>query len=178
MNARTEVTNELNEVSDSNGDENFEHSEGESAHDDTYMPSNDSECENEKEDSLSVEEISALLALEYQKHIDRNGPNFFSNHHGEQGDGSVHTQEVLDERDDHSEESYSEVEVEHHMVYEQEESLEDNVDEDIRLVDDTFVDPEESSHDSMAEFSIFLNPLFEEVIEDRSEFFCVLESFI
>ena len=89
---------------------------------------------------------------------------FFSIHHGEQGDGSMRSQEVLDERDDHFKESCSEVEVDHHMVYEQEEILDDNV-------DDTYADPDESSHDSMAEFSIFLNPLFEEeVIEDSSEF--------
>ena len=61
---RTEVTYESSKVSDSNGDENFEHSEGESAHD-TYMPTDDSECENEEENSLSVEEILALLDLEY-----------------------------------------------------------------------------------------------------------------
>ena len=100
---QTEVTYESNEISDSNGDENFEHSEGESAHDDIHMPTNDSECENEVEDSLSMKEISALLDVEYQKNIQRNGPNFFSNHHGEQVDGTMHSQEVLDERDDHSE---------------------------------------------------------------------------
>ena len=62
---KIEVTYELNEILDSNEDEIFEYYKGELAHDDNYMPINDSECENEEENSLSVEEILALLDLEY-----------------------------------------------------------------------------------------------------------------
>ena len=104
-----------------------------------------------------------------------------------QVDGSVHTQEVLDERDDHFEESYSEDDIELHTAYEHEKVLGYIADKDIYLTgqegddsqkdeistlfDETCADSDESSHDSMPEFSIYLNPLFEEeVIEDRSEF--------
>ena len=80
-----------------------------------------------------MEEISALLGVEYHKHIERNGPNFFSNHHGEQGDELVHFKVVLDERNDHSEESYSEDDIELHTAYEHEEVLGYIVDEDIYL---------------------------------------------
>ena len=40
------------------------------------MPTDDSDSKNEEEDSLSVEEISALLDIEYHKHTERNSPTF------------------------------------------------------------------------------------------------------
>ena len=177
MNAgRTEVTYESSEISDSSGNENFRHSKGRSAHDDIHMPTGDSKCEKEEEDSLSVEELSALLDMEYQKHVEKNGSNFFSIHQGVQVDGSVHTHEVLDARDDDFEEPYSEDDIELHTTYENEEVLGYIADEDIYLTgqedddsqkdeistlfDETFIDSDESSHDTMPEFSMYLNPLF------------------
>ena len=98
------------------------------------MTSNTSEYENEDEDSLNVEEIAALLDIEYQKHVEKSSPNFFLNNHGEQFYGSVHSQGALHEGNDNLQESYSEDEIELHTVYEQEEVSGDN--EDISLVDE------------------------------------------
>lgn len=118
--------------------------------------------------------------MEYQKHVERNGPNFFSIHHGEKVDGSVLSQGVLDEGDYNSYESYNEDETKLHTTYEQEEVLGYNVDEDIRLsgqVDDDSQnnelstlfddiicsdDPDEISYEDMVGYSLLLNPLFED----------------
>jgi hypothetical protein len=102
----------------------------------------DADNEVNHESLLNTEEISALLDMEYQKHVEKSG-QFFSMHHDKQVDGSVHTQGVLDEEDDKFQESNNGDEIEQHTTYEHEEVS------------------DESSHGDMPEFSISLNPLFE-----------------
>ena len=73
-----------------NGEEILGQVEEEFIHEETCATIDDNECMNEGEECLSMEEISALLDMEYLKHIEKNSPIFFTIHQNKQVDGSMH----------------------------------------------------------------------------------------
>lgn len=94
-----------------------------------------------------MEEISALLDLEYYKYVELNGPKKFLIHLGEQVDGLVYSQRVLVEGDSNSQESYNEDQIELYTMSEHKEVSGDN--KDISLADEIFDDPNEKSHEGI-----------------------------